>query len=287
MSKNFGKKETNRQLKRVTDDGKSLRVKLVDENNADITTANPLDVSAELGSTSQTTLTNIETYTNTTWQALGKPTTTVADDGDLRTIDTDAESLSTDPTANTSGAATTKHSIAFLLRWIVKRLQGATPSGENHIGSIGGNTFTLAVTQTTNASAYEAGDAVGGKVTITNAMRVSGGTGVLQSIQVIDKGNQKAALEILIFDSDPSAATITDDTAFAYSTDITKQIARVSIAASDYVTIDSKATASIGGLSRIVQASGSTNLYAAVVTTGTPTYTSTSDIIVTFGILQD
>ena len=282
-----GIKETNRQLKRVTDNGKSFRVKLVDEDNADITAANPLDVSAALSSTSQTTLTNIETYTNSTWSALGKATTTVADDGDLRTIDTDAESLSLDPTANTSGAGSVKYSVAFLLRWIVKRLQGATPAGENHLGSIGGNTFTLAVTQTTNASAYEAGDCVGEVIEIVNAVRVSGGTGVLQSIQIIDKGNQKAAMELLIFDSDPGAATIADDTAFVYSTDISKQIARIPIAASDYVTLNSIATASIGGLSRIVKASGSANLYAALVTTGTPTYISTSDIIITFGILQD
>lgn len=160
-------------------------------------------------------------------------------------------------------------------------------AGENHIGSIGGNTFTLAVTQVTNASAYEAGDAVGGKITITNAMRTSGGTGILQSIHLVDKANQKAAMELLIFDSDPSAATITDDTAFAYSTDISKQIARISIAASDYTTINSIATVNLGGLSKVLKASGSVNLYAALVTTGTPTYVSTSDIIITFGILQD
>lgn len=164
---------------------------------------------------------------------------------------------------------------------------GSLPAGENHIGQIGGNTFSLAVTQTTNASAYEAGDAVGGKITITNAMRTSGGTGILQSIDIIDKANQKAALEIIIFNSDPSAATITDDSAFAYSTDISKQIARISVAASDYVTINSIATVSLGGLGKVLKASGSTNLYAAIVTTGTPTYTSTSDIIITFGILQD
>lgn len=214
MAKEYGTKETNRQLKRVTDDGKSLRVKLVDENNADISSSNPLDISISSSSS-------------------------------------------------------------------------ALAAGENHIGSIGGNTFTLAVTQTTNASAYEAGDAVGGKITITSAMRTSGGTGVLQSIHLIDKGNQKAAMELLIFDSDPTAATITDDTAFVYSTDISKQIARIPIAASDYVTLNSIATASLGGLSRIVKASGSANLYAALVTTGTPTYISTSDIIITFGILQD
>lgn len=169
----------------------------------------------------------------------------------------------------------------------VTQITNALPSGENHLGAIGGNTFTLSVTQTTNASAYEAGDSVGGKITITNAMRVSGGTGVLQSIHLIDTSNQKAALDILIFDSDPSSATITDDTAFVYSTDISKQIARIPVTAADYTTINSIATVSLGGLSRIVQASGSRNLYAAIVLSGAPTYASTSAVRVVFGILQD
>lgn len=161
------------------------------------------------------------------------------------------------------------------------------PAGENHIGSIGGNTFTLQVTQTTNASAYEAGDCVGGKITITNAMRVATGTGVLMSIDLIDKANQKAAMDVLIFNADPAAATITDDTAFVYSTDITKQIARIPIAAGDYTTINSIATVSLGSLGRTLKAASGQNLYAALVLSGTPTYTSTSDIVITFGILQD
>jgi len=55
MSKKHASEETNRQLKRVTDDGKSLRVKLVDEDNADITSANPLEVNATIASGSVST----------------------------------------------------------------------------------------------------------------------------------------------------------------------------------------------------------------------------------------
>lgn len=160
-------------------------------------------------------------------------------------------------------------------------------ASELHLGQIGGNTFRFSSVQTTNASAYEAGDCIGGKITITDAVRTSGGTGILQSIHVIDTSNQKAAFDVLIFDSDPSAATITDDTAFVYSTDITKQIARIPVAAGDYTTINNIATVNLSGLGRVLKASGSANLYAALVLSGTPTYASTTAVTIAFGILQD
>lgn len=164
---------------------------------------------------------------------------------------------------------------------------GAVPAGENHIGAIGGNTFEQITTQTTQNAAYSAGNCVGGLITLTNAMRTSGGTGIIQSIHLIDKDNQKAAMDLLVFNANPTAATITDKTAFVYSTDITKQIARIPIAASDYVTYNSIATVSLGGLSKIVKANGSQTLYGALVTSGTPSYTGTSQVIIQVDILQD
>jgi hypothetical protein len=53
----------------------------------------------------------------------GLASTTVAIDGDLRTIDTASEAIALDPAANTSGNASAKHSQSFLLRWLVKLLQ--------------------------------------------------------------------------------------------------------------------------------------------------------------------
>ena len=55
---------------------------------------------------------------------MGRSLTVIADDGDLQTIDTAAEVLSADSTANISGAATAKYSLLFLSRWIIKLLQG-------------------------------------------------------------------------------------------------------------------------------------------------------------------
>lgn len=134
--------------------------------------------------------------------------------------------------------------------------------------------------------AYTAGDAVGGKETLTSAVRISGGYVELDSIEVIDRSNQKPALTILVFDSDPAAATITDNAAFVFSTDISKLVAQVLIAQADYTTTNSIGVACIGAIKKVIKASGSANLYAAVVTTGTPTFTGTTDITIKYGFLQ-
>lgn len=128
----------------------------------------------------------------------------------------------------------------------------------------------LSVTPTIDTVAYGAGDAVGGKQTL--AAGLADGLPVeLDSIVVQDVSNQKAALTLLFFDADPAAATITNNAAFAFSTDLAKCIGRINVAAADYETVDSKAVATVRNLGMILKPTA-TSLYVAVVTTGTPTY---------------
>jgi hypothetical protein len=210
---------------------------------------------------------------------------TVADGADV-TLGAKADALNANPATSGSAIAFLKGVLAELIT-----IQSDTAGIEALLvtnNNVGG--YTTGIKDTTAVStspAYTAGDAVGAKRTIANAVRVSGGTGILESIILLDRANQKAAMELFIFDSDPSAATITDNTAFVFSTDDLKVIARVSIAATDYVTINSKAVATVKGLGIALKASGSTSLYAALVTTGTPTYAATTDVQLIYGILQD
>ncbi len=129
----------------------------------------------------------------------------------------------------------------------------------------------LSITPTINTVQYTAGDAVGGKQTL--AAGLAAGLPVqLDSIVVQDVSNQKAALTVLFFDADPAAATITNNNAFAFVTDMAKCIGRSNIAAADYETIDSQAVATIRNLGMILKPVAST-LYAVVMlTSGTPTY---------------
>ncbi len=148
----------------------------------------------------------------------------------------------------------------------------------------------ISVSPTVTAGAYAAGQSFGGKQTLTGAVLWTSGVAKLTSLVVTDKGNQKPVLDILLFNSDPAAATVTDNGAFAFSTDIAKVVGRVRVSAADYVTVDSKAIAvvPVSGLPpQILLASGGTPLYAvAVVVSGTPTPASTSDITFRYGLEQ-
>jgi hypothetical protein len=155
-------------------------------------------------------------------------------------------------------------------------------------GNVGGKTTAIKdTTAVSTTPAYTSGDAVGAKRTLTNVFLSSGGTAILESITVLDRANQAAALEIIFFDSDPTNATITDNAAFVYSTDDLKVLGRVSVAASDYVTLNSKAIATLKGIGLTLKGNATTSLFVAVVTTGTPTYAATTDVQITFGFLQD
>jgi len=146
-------------------------------------------------------------------------------------------------------------------------------------------TAVVSVTPTISASPdYSAGDAIGGKQTLTAAVLVSGGVCVLDSLIVVDKANQSPQFDVLIFDADPSASTITDNSAFVFSTDISKLIARIPVVTADWQSIDSTALASKGNLGITLQASGSTSLFAAIVARGAYNANSTGDLILKYGL---
>lgn len=145
----------------------------------------------------------------------------------------------------------------------------ALVASEAHVGQTGSPNDVISVTPTvSDGTNYTAGDAIGGIQTLTNAVRVSGGTALLNSVLLIDKSNQKQAITILFFESNPAAATTADNSPFAWSTDIAKYIGKVDILAADYTTTDSIGTAMVGGLARLFKASGSANLYAVALATG-------------------
>jgi hypothetical protein len=146
-----------------------------------------------------------------------------------------------------------------------------------------GQFFTVSSTPTVSASAaYTSGDNVGGKNALAAVTLVSGGSAKLQSITVTDTANQKAAMTILLFDSNPAAGVFTDNAATQLSTDLTKIVASIPLAGADFVTIDSKAVATLNGLNRAIK-SAAQSFYYALNTTGTPTYAAVTDLKLVFG----
>ena len=138
-----------------------------------------------------------------------------------------------------------------------------------------------------NGDIYAPGDLLGTKLTLSNALRVTGGSGFLQSITVQDLSNQKSALDVVIFDADPDTTTFTNNAALDVSdADAIRIIHTVSFLASDYISFADNAVATKSGLAMPVAVAAGRDLYACLVCRGTPTYTA-AELSLMFGFIRD
>lgn len=139
----------------------------------------------------------------------------------------------------------------------------------------------LAVTPTVSSGAvYAAKDNVGGIMTFTSAARASGGSGVVRQVTIADKGQQMAALDLVLF-SATVAGTATDNATFAPSdADLANLLAVVQIGGmADYQ--DYSTNSAFSRSVELPYVCAATSLFGVLVARGTPTYTSTTDIVVT------
>lgn len=147
----------------------------------------------------------------------------------------------------------------------------------------------LSVTPTISTSpAYTSGDCVGDLQTLSNAARVSGGSGIIQSICVLDKTqNQRAAMDLMFFDRSVTVAG--DNSAVAMSdADMANCLGIVAIGgyntAFPGTPLNSFSTLVNVGLPFVLNGTG---LFVQPVVRGTPTYVGTSDLVFIYTILQD
>ena len=146
----------------------------------------------------------------------------------------------------------------------------------------------LQVTPTIDSLVYASGDSLCGLMTISNAVRISGGSGIIQSITVLDNTQaQRAAMDILFFDRSVTVAAA--NAALAMSdADMAFCLGVVSIGpyntAFAGTPLNSISTLANIGLPIVLNG---TDLFAAVCVRGTPTYGGTNLLTFSFTILQD
>jgi hypothetical protein len=169
---------------------------------------------------------------------------------------------------------------------VLTRLNGS----DNEQVVVAGTFLTrVQITPTINTAIYASGDELGTLQTITNAARFTGGGGFVRSITVLDKTQaQRSAIDVLFFDRSISVAG--NNNAFAPSdADMANCLGVVAIATGDYNTAwagtptNSVATKLVVDFPFVCSA---TSLFALAVVRGTPTYTSTSDLIFSYTIEQ-
>ncbi len=139
-----------------------------------------------------------------------------------------------------------------------------------------------------DTNAYAAGDLIGGKLTLTPAVRLQGFGGILTRITLTDKAKQNAPIDVVFFVADPTGTTFTDQAALAIADADLLNAFHVSILATDYASFsdNSEATVSnVGAAFRLAAAEKA--LYAALVCRGTPTYVAADDLQLTVAIAED
>lgn len=144
----------------------------------------------------------------------------------------------------------------------------------------------IAVTPTISSSpAYTAKDAIGGLMTFSNAVRASGGTCMIQSLQVVDKDNtpQDAIIDLVLFDRTLTAPT---DNAIFAPTDAEAATCVGIIPITIWSDFSVNSIAFVNNIGLEVVLNG-TDLFAVAVARSTPTYSGTTDLVFTLTIAQD
>jgi hypothetical protein len=159
--------------------------------------------------------------------------------------------------------------------------------------------FIAAVPAVNTSGAYTTGQVVGGLLTFAQALQWAQ-TGVLMSLCLADKSNNKTALDIFFFKAKPAGA-FADGVAFAPSAaDLLLLSGFVSIVAGSWSGGSANAIATLNGIRQIVlnnslnsqnaeptNLNTNLNLYAVIVARSTPTYASATDLQLSLGIQQD
>lgn len=82
-------------------------------------------------------------------------------------------------------------------------------------GNVGGFTGSAAAAPTVTASSYSAGTSIGGLLTLSGLVRAGQTSGMLQKAVVSFADAQTPALDLILFNANPTGSTITDHTAVA------------------------------------------------------------------------
>lgn len=120
-------------------------------------------------------------------------------------------------------------------------------------------------------------------------LRTQTGTGIVQSVVLQDLSNQSGAIDVVFFDSEPTATTFTNNAALDIAdADLTKVIGVVNITSSDYATFADNAVATVSTLGIPIKSlkSNTLNIWIALVSRDTKTYVA-NEISLIIGILQD
>ena len=157
-------------------------------------------------------------------------------------------------------------------------------AGETHLGSVGGESAIVTVVLTLHTDANVVNDVLAATQVVAGALRVNDGTGIIQSIVVIDDDDKKGDLDLIFFDANTSVGS---ESAACSMADNDTILGIQEVVEADYVDMINSQVACLKNVGIVNQgATGTDDIYMAAIARDTETY-SGSGITVRLGILQD
>lgn len=129
---------------------------------------------------------------------------------------------------------------------------------------------------TVTVGAYSANNVVGGIQTLTAAVKIPNGRGVLDSVSILDASAQAAQSSIFFFKALPTGGTYADHGALVLAAaDLPNFLGKIDILAASFDPLGTAVKGNtLANIGLDVQGDASGNIYAIATTTGTPTYTA-------------
>lgn len=160
---------------------------------------------------------------------------------------------------------------------------------------VGFYTVVLTATPTIDTAAYATGELMGSsEISLTNAVLPfstlggvnRGGSGVIQSVVIVDQDAQEINIDVYFFDAEPTNTTFTDQAAFDPDDADLDLLIGVAVV-TDWRSQSDNSIGQVHNLGMaFVLTPGARTLYAVLVTRGTPTYAATG-LTLRVTILQD
>ena len=145
--------------------------------------------------------------------------------------------------------------------------------------SIASTVTVITTTITHQAAAYASGRLIGGKLTFANAVATAGGSGIITDIVLSDKDSQNIDVQLVLFESDPTNTTFTENAALdIHDTDLLNVANIIGNSSGNYASFADNSVARTGGIRYPFKLDSGTTLYGCLVCRGTPTYTTTTSL---------
>lgn len=142
----------------------------------------------------------------------------------------------------------------------------------------------IALAPTVTATAYASGECIGGKLTLTNALPAESRSGFLTGVSITSLSAINAQMSLILFDSDPTATTITDKAAFTCAAaDMPRVIGAVDIPTTARYTLGGNNVVFDVDVQKAVRANTTTlsgTLFGVLIARGAMTFSGVADLTI-------